>query len=169
MWAWAAGDRVPFTTPLVTIQNAGRVLVRDYVFLDSRTYRLDEHGGGSRGGNTYRIVDGYGWAGPHTPPDLYGSLRMTVARNRVESAAGDGIVLGYRGSPWFPFAGVKDVHIVDNAIDVRGPRVVLGGVRDETHRVTVSDGRTKQAAPPWSVPAFAWEGYDTGEARRAQR
>jgi hypothetical protein len=203
----------------VTIQRSARILVRDSRFYGSRTYALNEHGGGSRDlifennyiaaganarfggillgnsswgfsgpaiirnnlfqgnhrdlylqensygtrfidnrslGNTYRVVEGYGWAGPETDPSRYGSLRLTVRRNSVSGALGDGVVLGAPDSPWYPYRGVRDVVLSGNDFDVAGCAVCL----ERPERIYTSP----DANPPWSAPEFPWETFDRGAA-----
>ncbi len=134
-----------------------------------------------------RVISGYGWAGPDTSTDLYGSIRWTIARNRIEGAQGDGIVLGEASSPWYPYPGVKDVIISTNQIGVRGTAIRLLGTSTATKRFQVSNnGGTNTYVRPelvagdfwhgnadgtsfgtatstsWSAPYFSWEARDRG-------
>jgi hypothetical protein len=205
----------------VTVQKAQRIMVRQSRFYGTRTYALNEHGGGSRdlifennliaagakahyggillgnnawgfGGptiirnslfirnrrdlyiqensyevrflqntsrrNTYRLIDAYGWAGPNTPPQYYGSLRLTIRGNEATRGSGDGVVLGEPASPWFPYLGVRDVIVLGNRLGVGGARLrVLG-----TPERVVLDARSVAATerPPWSQPFLGWEEFD---------
>jgi hypothetical protein len=230
-----------FNQSYIAIQKAQRVLVRACRFYPTRTYALDEHGGGSRHlifennliaagpsarwggvllgndafgfsgpvmvrnnlflngyrdlwiqensyevrfvgnrsqGNSYRVVDGYGWAGPNTATDLYGSIRLRVADNIISGAAGDGIALGAAASPWYPYLGVRDVIIARNVIQTTGTPVCFLGQPGSNARLQVFGNTQTGAAPspacssegitttpfivPWTSPTFAWETYDTG-------
>ncbi|MBW3575271.1 MAG: hypothetical protein KY450_10435 [Actinobacteria bacterium] len=134
-----------------------------------------------------RVITGYGWAGPDTAADLYGSIRWTIARNRIEGAQGDGIVLGESSSPWYPYSGVKDVIISANQLGVRGTAIRLLGTSTATKRFQVSNNSGTNAyirpglvagdywkanmdgisygtstAVGWSTPYFSWEARDAG-------
>lgn len=100
-------------------------------------------------GTTGASVLGYGWAGPDTSPERYGSLRWTILRNRMEGGRSDGIVLGDRWSPWYPYFGVKDVIIGANHLDVAGKAIVLRGDSMATARFQVRDnsGRNDYIKP----------------------
>jgi hypothetical protein len=234
----------------ITIQRAQRIVIRSSIFHGSRTYAVDEHGGGSQDlvfennlfaagpgarygaillgsstwgfsgpviirnnlfrdnsrdlygqensyeirmldnvsvGNRRAFVEAYGWAGPDTPADRRGSLRMTVSRNAVTGAMGNGIVLGGAASPWYPFAGVRDVRVTDNALGVAGTAIALAGAAPLSQRFQVI-GNTGSAAyvrpgflagdywhgnadgvsygtatsTGWSSTTFAWENFDRG-------
>jgi hypothetical protein len=131
-----------------------------------------------------RAITGYGWAGPDTATDLDGSIRWTIARNRI-SGAKDGIVLGEATSPIYPYLGVKDVLVTDNQISVSGRAIALMGDATATRRFQVrnnsgsatyvhpafvagdnwagnGDGTSygSPTAVRWSQPYFAWETFD---------
>jgi hypothetical protein len=205
----------------VTIQKAQRIMVRQSRFYGTRTYALNEHGGGSRdlifennflaagerahhgaillgnsawgfGGptivrnnlfirnrrdlylqensyevrflqntsrrNTYRLIDAYGWAGPDTPPQSYGSLRLTIRGNEATRGSGDGVVLGEAVSPWFPYLGVRDVIVSGNRLGVTGARVRLLGRPSNVVLGARSVSATER--PAWSQPFLGWEEFD---------
>jgi hypothetical protein len=134
-----------------------------------------------------RVITGYGWAGPDTTADLYGSIRWTIARNRIEGARGDGIVLGESSSPWYPYSGVKDVIISANQLGVQNTAIRLVGTSTSTKRFQVSDNSGTNAyimpglvtgdywkgnadgiafgtatTVGWSTPYFSWEAHHRG-------
>jgi len=143
-------------------------------------------------GSVVSSVEGYGWAGPDTQPELRGSLRLTIAGNEILAGQGDGFVLGGPESPWFPYPGVRDVVVSGNAVDVAGVALWLKGTSADSSRFQVSgnaglrpvrvpqltpdsywadngDGRRVGSPQPvaWSTDAFAWEAFDRGS--RADR
>lgn len=116
---------------------SGPALIRNNKFVGSkRDLYLQENSYGTRFvdnvsiDNQYRVIDGYGWAGPDTDERNWGSMRLTVARNEVRQAAGDGVFLGGERSEYYPFGGVKDVTVVGNSFDVAGRAVRLDGGGD---------------------------------------
>jgi hypothetical protein len=145
---------------------SGPVVVRNNSFLgNSRDLQLQENSYGVRfvdnlsRGSRLRVVDGYGWAAPGTPPALYGSLRLTVSGNKVVGAAGAGIVLGYPASPWYPYPGVRDVVIARNKLETRGPAIQLGGGPATTSRIQVfGNTGTKRYVKPSLVAGDYWAG-----------
>jgi hypothetical protein len=211
----------------ITFQKAQRVVVRNSRFHGSRTYALNEHGGGGRHhllennyiavgaraafggvflgnstwgfsgpavvrnnlfegnqrdlylqensyevqflhntsrGTTHRVVDAYGWAGPYTDADLYGSLRLTISGNRVTDSAGDGVHLGYAGGFWYPYAGVRDVIISDNHFDVDGVAISLGGSSTTTGRFQVWGNTGSDAyVHPEFTPGSFWADNADGQ------
>jgi len=191
----AVGPRAKFAGVLLGNNKwgfSGPVIVRNNTFVgNSRDLQLQENSYGVRfldnlsRGSQLRSVDGYGWAAPGTSPGLFGSLRLTIVGNKVLSAAGAGIVLGYSASPWYPYPGVRDVVIARNELNTRGPAIQLGGDRTTTSRIQVfgNAGTKLYVKPPlvagdywagnpdrlafgrpsaasWSSPLFAWEAYD---------
>jgi len=131
------------------------------------------------------FVSGFGWAGPFTSVDMHGSMRMTIARNRVLSGS-RGISLGFAGGI-YSFSGVKDVAIFGNTFNVAETAIRLNGTSSETFRFQVShnkgsrnyvkpmlvsgdywsgnaDGETYGHARdvPWTAETFAWEEFDRG-------
>lgn len=140
----------------------------------------------SQGTTSARFIYGEGWRGPDTHPHFYGSLRLTVARNRVTNVSGDGVDLGRAGSNFFPYLGVRDVVIKDNSFSVSGAAIRLQGDSSATRRFQVSgnsgtnryvkpalgstdhwagnaDGVTQGIAKtvPWTSESFDWSRYDT--------
>ncbi len=136
---------------------------------------------------TDRVITGYGWAGPDTAPDLFGSFRWTIARNHIEGGRGDGIVLGEGSSPWYPYFGVKDLVVSDNQIAVSRKAIRLDGTSTATNRFQVSNNTGTNAytrpglvsgdywrgnadgtsfgtptAVAWEQPYFSWESHDRG-------
>lgn len=112
---------------------------------------------------TGAVVLGYGWAGPDTAVDHYGSLRWTISRNRVEGGRSDGIVLGDRWSPWYPYLGVKDVIIDGNHLDVAGKAIVLHGDSVATARFQVRENTgTNHYVRPNLVAGNQWSSNADG-------
>jgi hypothetical protein len=110
---------------------------------------------------------------------------MTIARNQVLGGVG-GIALGF-SEGCYPYAGVKDVVIVGNTLNVTGTAIMLNGINSETNRYQVSnntgsqiyvkpslvdgdywygnaDGETYGSSTdvPWTTETFAWEEFDRG-------
>lgn len=110
-----------------------------------------------------RAITGYGWAGPNTAPDLYGSIRWTIARNRVEGGKKDGIVLGEVSSPWYPYLGVKDVTVDANHLQVGGTAIRLDGDATATKRFQVTNNSgTNTYVRPAFVVGDVWTGNADG-------
>jgi len=136
----------------------------------------------SRGGQVW-FVRAQGWAGPMTSEDLHGSMRMTIARNRVESGT-YGLLLG-RDDGIYPYAGIKDLIVRENLLQVTEEAILLDGSSSETNRFQVSgnSGSALYTLPelvegdywsgnadsvtyggptdvPWSAESFDWEACD---------
>jgi len=110
-------------------------------------------------GTTDRVISGYSWAAPFTAPTVHGSLRWTIAGNRVEGGKGDGIVFGEPTSPWYPYQGVKDVVITGNALDVAGTAIRLDGTSSTTNRLQVAHntGSNRYLKPTLTTGSY-WTG-----------
>jgi hypothetical protein len=147
-------DSFGFAGPTIIRNNTFEGNYRDLYMMEN-SYETRFVDNVSRG-NGYRVVDAYGWAHPDTDPALWGSLRLTVANNSIADATGAGVVLGYAKSPWFPYAGVRDVVIAGNAFGTAGPSVVLGGDAATTDRFQVWDNTGN---PAMTRPAFGVGDY----------
>ena len=193
----AAGPRAQFGAILLGNSSwgySGPAIVRNNLFVgNSRDLLLQENSYEVRfldnvsRGSVVSSVEGYGWAGPDTQPELRGSLRLTIAGNEILAGQGDGFVLGGPESPWFPYPGVRDVVVSGNAVDVAGVALWLKGTSADSSRFQVSgnaglrpvrvprltadsywadngDGRRVGSPQPvaWSTDAFAWEAFDRG-------
>ncbi len=111
-----------------------------------------------------RVISGAGWQGSQTAPDLYGSIRWTISRNRISGGKGDGIVLGESNpNSDYPYLGIKDVIINNNAIDVTGSAINIIGPSSNSKRFQVSDN---SGSLSYTKPAFVigdlWRGNADG-------
>ncbi len=111
---------------------------------------------------TSTLIDAYGWAGPDTAPDLYGSLRWTVLRNRTEhtgtTKVADGFLFG-RSAGKYPYPGTKDLLLGDNHLDVAKTAIRLGGSSAETNRFQVYNNSGKSSyARPRFIAGDYWAG-----------
>lgn len=170
---------------------SGPVIIRNNLFesnpqdirVGENSYEVRILDNVSRGVGQYFLV-GFGWAGPFTGPDLFGSMRMTVARNRVLHGAA-GIRLGSKDGI-YPYPGVRDIAIFDNILQAKGSAITILEDGTKTGRIRVfgnkgygdsvrpdladgdcrtgnEDGRTIGSAPQpadWTKENFAWEEFD---------
>ena len=136
--------------------------------------------------NRHFVIYAAGWQGPDTPPNNYGSFKMTIRRNTVTNAQGDAFFLGGIGG-YFGYIGVKDVIIAQNNINSAGRAIVINGTSTDSRRfqVTNNTGTNRYVHPPfvpgdnwsgnvdgatygspvnapWSSESFTWEGPDNG-------
>lgn len=145
---------------------SGAGIIRNNTFTgNSRDIVMQENGNEIRildntmRGTTERVITGYGWAAPFTSTELHGSLRWTIARNLVEGAKKDGIVLGEPTSPWYPYTGVKDLVITHNHLDVAGTAIRLDGTSTTTNRFQVTHNTgTNHYLKPTLTPGTHWTG-----------
>jgi hypothetical protein len=149
---------------------SGAGIVRNNTFVgNSRDIVMQENGyevrvlDNTMRGTLDRVITGYGWAAPFTAPALHGSLRWTIARNRIEGGRNDGIVFGEPTSPWYPHAGVKDLVITGNHLDVAGTAIALNGSSTNTNRVQVTHntGTNRYLKPPLTAGSH-WTGNADG-------
>jgi hypothetical protein len=218
---------------LITMQFAYRAMVRNTVLGQSRTYAVNEHGGGSRdlvvennwiragpsgwsgillgndtwgfGGetairnnqfldnvvdvlmveNAYGVVVAgnrsqgcrqacvtwSGWGGVHggeaavADPADYGSARLAVIGNHLVSSAA-GLDLGINESSGFPWTGIRDVWVADNAVEAAdgSAAVVIRGDAETSGRVWITGNRF---AGPLTLPQpgsdwWLWDNTDAG-------
>lgn len=169
---------------------SGPVIIRNNTFEDNqRDIRVDQNSYEVRildnisRGCRMQFIRGYGWAGPFTSSDLYGSMRMTVARNQVIGGA-TGILLGLDNG-FYPFEGVRDLVIFKNSLDVSGRAIELNGDSGQTNRFQVYEntGSSDYTRPElvagdywsknadgesfgeptevlWTTDSFYWEDFD---------
>jgi hypothetical protein len=170
-----------FSGPMIIRNNTFESNYRD-IRVDQNSYEVRILDNVSRNDGQW-FVRAFGWAGPDTAADLYGSMRMTIARNRV-SSAGWGLYLGTEDGV-YPYAGMQDVVVKGNAFDVASDAIVLSGDSTLSKRFQVSDnsGTASYTKPdfvdgdywsgnadgesygsptdvPWTVESFDWEQYD---------
>ncbi len=88
---------------------SGAGIIRNNTFSgNSRDIAMQENGyeirilDNTMRGTRDRVITGYGWGAPFTAADRHGSLRWTIAGNRIEAAQKDGIVLGKPPAPGIP-------------------------------------------------------------------
>ena len=133
--------------------------------------------------NGRQFLRASGWAGPDTEPEYYGSMRMTIARNKIYEGK-SGLSLGGQGGI-YPFGGVRDLAIFENVFQVDSDAIVLNGDSNQTKRFQVWDntGSSSYKRPdwvsgdywasnadgasygsrndqPWMSEQFAWEAFD---------
>jgi hypothetical protein len=151
--------------------------------VDQNSYEVRVLDNVSRG-DVQWFVRAFGWAGPDTAPDLYGSMRLTIARNHVSTSTGWGLYLGTEDGV-YAYPGMQDVVVFGNSFDVTQDAIVLSGDSTQTKRFQVwdntgsssytkpsfvagdywsgnADGETygTETAVPWTAESFAWEQYD---------
>ena len=169
-----------FSGPTIVRNNTFEDHQRD-IQVDENSYEIRILDNVSRG-NTKVFLRAFAWAGPDTAPDLYGSMRMTIARNQISGAMG--LYLGPDDGV-YPFTGMRDVAISDNRFDVAEEAIYFFGDSDSTRRFQVwgntgsaeyvkpdfvagdywegnADGESYGARTdePWTAETFAWEAYD---------
>jgi hypothetical protein len=108
-----------------------------------------------------QFIYGSGWAGPFTSEDLFGSMRMTIARNQILRGA-SGIYLG-SNKGIYPFPGVRDILIFDNILQVSGDAITLNGNSNQTKRFQVFRNKgTMNYIKPTLVDGDYWSGNADG-------
>jgi hypothetical protein len=170
-----------FSGPMIIRNNTFENNHRD-VRVDQNSYEVRVLDNVSRG-NGLQFVRAYGWAGPDTAPELYGSMRLTIARNQVSSGT-SGLYLGTEDGV-YAYPGMQDVVIFGNTLDVVDDAIVLNGDSAVTKRFQVwdntgsaaytkpdfvagdywagnADGESYGSATevPWAAESFAWEEHD---------
>jgi hypothetical protein len=169
-----------FSGPTIVRNNLFENHQRD-IQVDENSYEVRILDNVSRG-NLLVFLRAFAWAGPDTAPELYGSMRMTIARNQVSGAMG--LYLGPDDGV-YPFTGMRDVAISENLFDVGEEAIQFFGDSDQTRRIQVwnntgnatylrpelvegdywegnADGESFGAKTevPWTAETFDWEQYD---------
>jgi hypothetical protein len=92
---------------------------------------------------------------------LHGSMRMTIARNRVESGT-YGLLLG-RDDGIYPYAGIKDLVVRGNLLQVTEDAILLDGDSSETNRFRVcQNGGSAVYTQPELIEGDVWSGNADG-------
>jgi len=108
------------------------------------------------------LVNWYGAALPTMAPATYGSARSAISRNQCDyttaAKANRGFVIGQSLSPT-PFAGVRDLLIRANEIDVDADAIKIGGTAAESYNLQVyqNTGNSDYTRPPL-VAGDYWNG-----------